>query len=362
MLMDVQDKILSFLKSGPTTPSKVAKHVKLDTLIASAHLADLSSRKKVLISKIKVGGSPLYFLPGDEGKLLPFAQDNTNPKDYDVLQRLQKEKVLRESELDLLSKVALRHLPDFAIPLHVRTKDSVELFWKFFTTNEDESNSAIATFFRIPEVTQQKLVEETKEVEEVAQEKEEKGDKKVEEVIETKKEPIKSPLPEAKSKDEVKVEKTQIKGKVTKIPSTKEDPVPVPQKKVETKKPVSDNLKPKRKVGRKSTVAEEFLPSITNFLTSLNITINESEVIRKNKEIELRVSVESVVGNTTYFCKARHKKKCDEKDLSAAYMEAQIKKLPLLFLYSDKLTDKAQEMLKSDAFQNAVTKKIEDGS
>ena len=57
--------------------------------------------------------------------------------------------------------------------------------------------------------------------------------------------------------------------------------------------------------------------------------------------------------------KAKKKKRCDEKDISAAYMQAQIKKLPLLFLYTHELSKKAQEMLESDAFKNALIKKIE---
>ena len=87
--------------------------------------------------------------------------------------------------------------------------------------------------------------------------------------------------------------------------------------------------------------------------------MEQSEIIRKNKELDLCVQVPSVVGEITYFCKAKNKKRCDEKDLSAAYMEAQIKKLPLLFLYSDQLTPKVQEMLETDVFLNTLIKKIE---
>ena len=50
--------------------------------------------------------------------------------------------------------------------------------------------------------------------------------------------------------------------------------------------------------------------------------------------------------------------KCDEKDLSAAYMEAQMKKLPLLFLYTQDLNKKAAEMLDAGAFENVIVTKI----
>ena len=81
--------------------------------------------------------------------------------------------------------------------------------------------------------------------------------------------------------------------------------------------------------------------------------------MRKNAEMNFLVKVPSVVGEIIYFCKAKQKNRCDEKDLSAAYMEAQTKKLPLLFLYTKEMNKKAQEMLESDAFENAIIKKIE---
>ena len=70
-----QDKILNFLKvTGPTLPAKVAKNINTNILLASAHLSDLSSQGKVKISKLKIGGSPLYFLPGQEGEQYRFYQ------------------------------------------------------------------------------------------------------------------------------------------------------------------------------------------------------------------------------------------------------------------------------------------------
>ncbi|HLC90905.1 MAG TPA: hypothetical protein VJI15_03990, partial [Candidatus Nanoarchaeia archaeon] len=78
--MPDEDRILSFLKmTGPTLPTKVAKHIGTEIIIASAHLSDLASRGKVKISKLKVGGSPLYYLPGQEEQLYPFAAGNINP-------------------------------------------------------------------------------------------------------------------------------------------------------------------------------------------------------------------------------------------------------------------------------------------
>ena len=84
--MDDQDKILHFLQmTGPTIPGKVAKHIHTEILFASAHLSDLSAQGKVKISHLKIGGSPLYYLSGQEEHLFGFAQNNLNPKDLKVL-------------------------------------------------------------------------------------------------------------------------------------------------------------------------------------------------------------------------------------------------------------------------------------
>lgn len=126
----------------------------------------------------------------------------------------------------------------------------------------------------------------------------------------------------------------------------------------------SKSVKTKR-ASRKPKIQDDFkdnfLPSAELFLAAKEIVIQEHEIVRKNAEVNLLIKVPSAVGAVTYFCKAKKKAKCDEGDVSAAYMEAQIKKLPLLFLYTYELTKKAQEMLGTEAFQNAVVVKLERG-
>ena len=134
------------------------------------------------------------------------------------------------------------------------------------------------------------------------------------------------------------------------------------EKKFEVKMPEpAEELLPKPKPRKKKTAsaADNFIPFLERYFTGRDISIQEQKIIRKNAEINLLIKVPSVVGKLTYFCKAKKKAKCDEGDISSAYMEAQIKKLPLLFIYTHDLTKKAQEMLATDAFQNAIVKKLE---
>ena len=56
--------------------------------------------------------------------------------------------------------------------------------------------------------------------------------------------------------------------------------------------------------------------------------------------------IPSPAGSLTYYVKARNKKKFNDKDVAAAYLEGNEKKLPVLFLITGELTKKAKEIIK----------------
>ncbi len=347
--MPDQDKILQFLAvNGPSLPTKVAKLIGTEIIIASAHLSDLSAQGKVKISDLKVGGSPLYYLSGQEEQLEKFAASNINPPDLNVLNLLKEHKVLRESELELLPKVALRHLKDFAFPLQVTFQGKMELFWKWHLLPEAEANQLIKS----------KLLDT----------------KPREEPLPPSPAPVLPPVSPAVETDKSLAEQMYLQQQETQKTLTeekKEGPKPIEQKPLLAvkeklvekviEKPIEKAEKlPERKLVKKRTpIKDEFLPLLEDFFKGKKIVIEQKEILRKNAEINFLLKVPSVVGNLTYFCKAKNKAKCDEKDLSSAYMGAQIKKLPLLFLYTNEFTKKAQEMLDTGAFENAVVKRVE---
>ena len=346
--MHVHDQILLYIKAnGPVVPTRIAKVIKSEILIASAHLSDLATQGKVKVSNLKIGGSPLYYLHGQEDQLLNFVQGNTNPKDYAVLEVLMEKKVLRESTLDLLSKVALRELKDFAIPLHVRTKDSAELFWKYYLLSSEQTNELIGTIL---------MSEEPQKVAEA-------GIVKEEPILEVPTEPVfeKKVVGESKIKEksiikEIEKQKDSYRKKGEKIEKQIEKSIKTEKQETLEKKPVLKKIEP---VMKSSSVEDVFLIEIERYCKEMDIKVEQRDIVRKNKEINLIISIPSVVGRVSFFCKAKSKNKCDEKDLSSAYMEAQIKKLPLLFIYTNNFTKKSQEMLESGAFDNAVVKRLE---
>ncbi len=329
------DKIIQFLKFiGPTLPAKVAKNIKTDVLLASAMLSDLAAQRKVKLSFLKIGGSPLYYLPGQEEQLYNFASGNLNPKDLITLEKLKEKKVLREVDLELLEKVGLRNLKDFAIPLNVKVEDKPELFWKWHLSKVEEMNQVIAGILAgnpkiemAPEKVFKPVLEPTLEPEIVS--------------IKTTESNL---IPENKPELEIIAEK--------RIELT-------PEPKFEQQQTLMEEL-PAEKVKRKrKEIVDELTPQLRKYFEELRVLINSEEIVRKNSELNFLLKVPSSVGYITYFGKAKAKGKCDEKDLSAAYMEAQIKKLPLLFLYTTELTKKAQEMLETGAFENVIVKKVE---
>ncbi|MBI2136740.1 hypothetical protein HYU06_06740 [Candidatus Woesearchaeota archaeon] len=87
---------------------------------------------------------------------------------------------------------------------------------------------------------------------------------------------------------------------------------------------------------------DSFLSSIKSHFDSKQITIDSFSLNRRNSDFDLIITLSTPVGQMQYFCSAKNKQKCNEGDLSAAFVQAQLKKLPLLFLSTGELTKKAK--------------------
>ena len=294
--METRERIVEIVRQkGPVLPVQIAKEIGSDILMASAHLAELTASKRLKISTIKVGGSPLYYLQGQEVMLQKFTT-NMNDKEKKALDLLSENKVLRDSEQEPVIRVALREIRDFAIPLNVKYNQKVERFWKWYLTPEKEAEQLIKSKLEIVE----KPMEPKEDIKEI---------RKLEE-----KPMIQKQLQETKRK--IKERKTRQK--------IKED---------------------------------IFLNSITKFFENNKVNVTSTEIIKKNSEIDFIVEIPSVVGNLQYYCKAKNKKRISDSDLSSAYVKGQFKKLPALVISSGDLSAKAQEMLAKE-LNNITFKKI----
>ena len=131
---ELKGKIVSILKQrGPSLPVHVARETGLSILFASAFLSELAADKAVKISHMKVGSSPIYFIPTHFGLLERFS-NHLKSKEKDAFELLKAKKFLQDSIQQPAIRVALRALKDFAVPFE---KNS-ELYWRYFTTPESE--------------------------------------------------------------------------------------------------------------------------------------------------------------------------------------------------------------------------------
>lgn len=146
---DNKEKILGFIKEkGPVLPVEVAKHIGSNILMASAYLSELSSNGRVKISNVKVGGgSPLYYISGQEAQLQGFA-DNLHEKEKRAYDLLLQKRVLKDSEVEPVIRVALRAIKDYAVPLEVNFKGSSTIFWRWYLLSNKDAEEMIRSFFK----------------------------------------------------------------------------------------------------------------------------------------------------------------------------------------------------------------------
>jgi len=131
---ETQGKIINILKEkGPSLPIQIANEIGISSLFISAFLSELANEKRIKISHLKVGGSPLYFLQGQEEKLEPFHK-YLHPKEAEAFLLLKKAQILKDSEQEPAIRVALRSIRDFSIGF----KKQDEIYWRYMLASESE--------------------------------------------------------------------------------------------------------------------------------------------------------------------------------------------------------------------------------
>ncbi len=146
MMINVDEKksqIANIIKErGPMLPIQVAREIKMETIFASAILSEMISNKTVKVSNLKVGGSPLYFLPGQETLLENFT--NYLPeKEREAFSLLKKKGVLEDEGLQPAHRVALRSIKDFAIPVKISVGQGERIFWRINSLPKDEATKLL---------------------------------------------------------------------------------------------------------------------------------------------------------------------------------------------------------------------------
>jgi len=141
--MYTKEQVLAVVESkGPLIPVTVSKDLGINILMASALLSELSSKKMIFVSALKIGGSPLYYVKSQEAKLQEFA-DKLNEKDRKAYELLREKKIVLDTDLEPLMRVAIRQIRDFAKPLQVQHNGQMMIFWKWYLEDTGSASEAI---------------------------------------------------------------------------------------------------------------------------------------------------------------------------------------------------------------------------
>lgn len=304
-----KEVILTTLSAkGPSLPVHLAQAIQLSPLFASAFLSELYSEGKVKISSMKVGSSPLYFLPTQEPLLENFI-DYLNPREKEALHLLKKEKVLDDELQAPVVRVALRAIKDFAVPLKITQNDKEKLYWKYFSIHDNELRD---------------LIEKPKKKYEKQVSLEEKG-------------------------QEQKKEIGNIEGKQIEKQIAKEIRNELNEEKKEQKKqeePINEPSILEKQKKTKKTAESKFITNIKEYLSVKEIEVLET-IEEKKKEFHAKIRIDTLFGKQEYYLVSKDKKKINETDIIFALQKAQEMKMPSLIIAPGELDKKAQEHHKS---------------
>ena len=277
-------RIITVLKQkGPSVANSISKTLELPTILTSAILSEMASDKLVKISFLKIGGSPLYYLPGQELVLENFIS-HLEAKEREAFAKLKGIGLLMDSELEPAIRVALRNMKDYAIPLKVHIDDEDKIIWKYYMLNNLDAEVKLNELFD--------KKEEKKEVKE-----------------------LKKPV-EKEAKKEAKEEKKEVK----------EEKV---EKKAKEKK-VKTDMK---------GLTEKWLQKVNGEL--------KGELLVKNKEASFIISTHSSLGKLNFLLIVKDKKTVSEADLAMAYKEGMGQKLPVIVLFKGKPSKKLLDYAES---------------
>jgi len=357
MLQNIpKEKILEIVRLGPTLPAKVAKQLGGggDTLLVGAILSTLIGSGEVFVSTLKVGGSPLYYIPEHESKLEEFT-NYLNEKDKRAFSLLKESKVLVDSTLDPLTRVSLRTIKDFAKPLELDISGQKVLFWRYYLVSRDEAtviakNLSSGAHIQAPS---QPLQKEIPKIQTVSKP-----------IVSEPSKPVVSAqaLPSAdtsslKASDDTKhtVHKHKDVHKDKEPRTHSELPIHLESSKEQVEHPIEHH---KADAGLKDKILHDtslktpkekpakaqydFYSLILEHVSKKGLDLISKEKIKKS---EYNLILKNHSNNEYIYCKAKDKSTISEGDLAPALIFAQNKKMPCLFLSTGTLTKNAELMI-----------------
>lgn len=283
---DFRTKVISFVERfGPILPIQISKELNTNLIFAGAILSELVSRKSLNVTHVKKGGSPYYYVKGQEEKMQSLSI-NLNNKEKEAYNLLRENLVLMDINLEPWQRVAIRDLKDFAKKIEYNQDGNNHIFWRWYLISEEESFQII----------KDGLLEGQRE-EQIVNSNEEKLD-------------IKEEKPKEITED--------IKNFDSEI-------------KTEEKIEVKGNL--------------DINKLMNGYFDKNKIKVLGSHVVRKNSEINYEVEISSDIGILKYLAKFKNKKIINDKDLSVALSDGLNLGLPVIIYSNGVLNKKGREFL-----------------
>ncbi|MBT4375922.1 hypothetical protein HOD29_00925 [archaeon] len=289
---EIKNKIISFLETrGPSLPVHIAREIHLDMLFTSAFLSELLSEKRLKITSMKVGSSPVYYLSGQEEQLEKYSE-HLKSKEREAFDLLKDKRFLIDFEQHPAIRVALRAIPDFAKEFNREEKT----IWRYFTIPEEEFKQKVTPLGVSQEGTSTSSKPQSSEShnKELPLEKTQFPDSIISDVKETLSEQDTALLDVSQT--------TELGGK--------KEPKEKPKKEKPKKKSTT-----KKKVSQKKN--EKFFNTIKEYLSNKGIQIEDIETFSKDNLI-LKINE----NGEEKMLIAYNKKRITEEDIVKAYKKA----------------------------------------
>ena len=315
-----RDVVLNVVRAkGPVIPNDLKQTLKLgDTILLGAMLSELASKGLVKISSVKRGGSPFYYDPANPASLEK-AAEYLNEKDKRTYDLLKEQKVLRDDEHEALTRVSLRNIKDFAVPLTVKTADGDVLHWRYYLVSEKEAEYIAHGGAQVSATQPTPSPPSSLTV------------------------PAQLGAPSSQSPEQKKTKRAK-KEKTTTAVAGQQQLAPVQSTPSVTPAPLTP------------LPSDEFSKKVQAVFDENKITVVEQKMMKKG-EFEFVIEMSTPVGPIHYFCKAKAKKVNNEGDLAAAKLQGAARNLPTVYLTNGDLNKRGQEMLGNE-LKGLVVKKL----
>lgn len=334
---EIKQKILRILREqGPTFPVPIASKVGMQSLFVSAFLSELLSEQQLRITNLKVGGSPIYYIPGQESQLEKFSE-HLKSKEKEAYLLLKENKFLEDEPQHPAIRVALRQIKDYAKPFKLKNT----IIWRYFLNTTSEYQKQRSTSNPQPNTPEPQTIDNKQQI--------------------TYNNSSNSSLPKSFISD-IQNTISQNEKPKEKTPSTAKPQIPIPK---------TESIPPKSQIATQVADSNQQSSTFANPLAKIEEVKKSKEkpksafvqrVIRhieknnwviiqeidyKLKEYNALIQINSDLGPIIFKAQAKDKKTISEADMSKLLGEAQAIPLPALIMSVGDVQKKATDFLET---------------